>query len=147
MLLHKLLKAIREGFDKYCRKIYQFERRRYYWSVDNSLKALQFLGNCDDCDHLLSADFSALYTKLPHNVVLTSLELIVKTVLQEERSIKTNGFRTFVSKIDYDGYRSFDTRETMMLISDVLKETYVSFAGAIFKQVIGIPMGGNEALR
>lgn len=121
----------------YCRTIYKREGRRYYWSIDNSFKALQFLGNQENCTDILAADFSTLYTMLPHNVVLNALERMVKLTLKDDKKVSTNGYKTYVTDRDPHGYLSLSAEEIMGLVKDVLDETYVNFAGIVFKQIKG----------
>lgn len=104
LLLHRVLVTVREKIKQYCRTIYKREGRRYYWSIDNSFKALQFLSNQENCTDILAADFSTLHTMLPHNVVLNALEKMVKLTLKDDRKICTNGYKTYVTDREPHGY-------------------------------------------
>jgi ubiquitin C-terminal hydrolase len=45
----------------------------------------------------------------------------------------------------YAGYRSYTVDQLLHALKFILKNTFVQFAGNIFKQIQGIPMGGNAS--
>jgi hypothetical protein len=64
--LHYILQFLRDFLKNYCAKIQRLTGRRYFWSIDNSEKALNRIRCTKNVKNLVSADFATLLTKLPH---------------------------------------------------------------------------------
>jgi hypothetical protein len=51
----------------------------------------------------------------------------------------------FTNSTQYSGYIYMDRLDVKQILVHVMDETYVSFAGTIFRQITGVPMGGNAS--
>lgn len=143
--LHRLLTVVKDFMTKYCRKIYQREGRRMFWSIDNSYKAAQLIKNYN-ISNLTTADFSTLFTKLPHEAVREAVYRLLDIVYKNNKYIATGEYRSFTcNEQKYILYKYYDVNRAKSLIDIILDESYVVFAGHVFKQVKGIPMGGNAS--
>ena len=51
----------------------------------------------------------------------------------------------FTGSTQYNGYVYMDRFDVKQILVHVMDETYVAFAGNIFRQIMGVPMGGNAS--
>ena len=51
----------------------------------------------------------------------------------------------FTNSTQYNGFTYMDRLDIKLIFAHVMDETYVSFAGTIFRQIMGVPMGGNAS--
>ena len=60
--------------------------------------------------------------------------------------VNSNSKRAFWSNgSNYAGYREYTIDELLEALELILFNTYIQFNGSIFKQILGIPMGGNAS--
>ena len=82
---------------------------------------------------------------LPHTLIKDCLFLLLKICFQNGQKpyIKVTDFKTsYVANLAVRCYTQQDIEE---LITIILNQTYVKFASLVFKQVLGVPMGGNAS--
>ena len=61
---------------------------------------------------------------------------------------KVNGQTDMVNPTygsNYAGYREYAIDELLVALEIILFHNYIQFNGCIFKQILGIPMGGNAS--
>ena len=92
-----------------------------------------------------------MYSNLSLNVVLDNLKTVIKKsfLLSIKRFLKidtynkkaiwTNYFKTTVN------LRCYSLDMIFELLEFVLYNTYIRFGGDLYKQIVGIPMGGMPA--
>ena len=145
------LKLIKTYFRNFCNKIYKHSGINYYWSIDNSCEFLDRLKTIKIADSFETFDFSTLYTNLPLDVVFDDISWLC-------RKLFASGHHTAIlvnadTRKAYwaqgpavpENFKSFNCDKLLDALHYVLFNTYVSFAGNIFLQTIGIPMGGNAS--
>ena len=93
-------------------------------------------------------DFSTLYTNLPLDVIYDSLRSLIIKMFVNSKSVaimvNSNSKRAFWSNgSNYAGYREYTIDKLLEALELILFNTYIQFNGSIFKQILGIPMGGN----
>ena len=145
------LKYIKNTHKRYCNTIYKRLGINYFWSVDNSLEVVQKINTVDKMKSVHSYDFSTLYTNLPLNLVYSELCYIIE--LHFDRFAKNgNYFLNINSYFDSatqsstpKGKVSFSLDKLKKSIKFLLFNTYIKFGPYIFKQILGIPMGGNAS--
>ena len=147
------LKHIKNHFKNFCAKIKHRQGFSCFWSIDNSNEFILKLSTIDRADSIKTYDFSTLYTNLPLDYIYQMLEKLISKMFASSRSDKMwiNGERgkAFWAQgmTDYkkSGYKCYDQDDLLKSLHYILFETYVKFAGNIFKQTKGIPMGGNAS--
>ena len=144
------LKCIKCQFKNYCRVIYKHRGLNYFWSIDNSAEFLEKLSNVKYADSIETFDFSTLYTSLPLDNIFESLErLIIKMYRNSGSNIilvnSKKGKAFWPSNKIYKGYKQYSIGKLLDALKFILYNTYVQFAGYIFRQIRGIPMGGNAS--
>ena len=144
------LKCIKIQFKNYCKVIYKRRGLNYFWSIDNSVEFLEKLSGVKRADSIETFDFSTLYTNLPLDNIYDSLErLIIKMFHNSGSSIllvnPQRGKAFWPMDIKYKGYKEYTIDKLLDALKFILQNTYVQFAGNFFKQIQGIPMGGNAS--
>ena len=98
-----------------------------------------------------SFDFATVYTNLSLNVVFDNLKTVIKKsfLLSSKRFLKidiynkkaiwTNCFNTTVN------LRCYSLNMIFELLEFVLYNSYIRFGGDLYKQIVGIPMGGDTS--
>ena len=83
-------------------------------------------------------DFTTMYTRLPHNAIKTK----VSEALQEAFSFK-NILR--LESSDPTRFPSLALAECQKLLEFCIDSSFIALRGYIWRQIIGIPMGGNAS--
>nr|NIQ20721.1 hypothetical protein [Gammaproteobacteria bacterium] len=143
------LKCIKQQFKNYCRVIKKHSGISHFWSVDNSHEVVNKIRNLK-ANSIETYDFSTLYTNLPLDIIYKDLEsLIIKmyknsgshTLLVNPYSKKCFWYQGNF----YSGYKKYTIDKLLNALHFILNETYVQFGGFVFRQKLGIPMGGNAS--
>ena len=147
----KCLKYLKCTHKRYCDTIKLRTGFNYYWSVDNSLEVVDKINNLSKVTSVHSFDFSTLYTNLPLDQVCSELYFIID--LHFDRFVNRGNYYLNVHSY-FDTVTLSSTPTSAIHFSrDKLKDaikfllynTYVRFGPYIFKQILGIPMGGNAS--
>ena len=143
----KLIKKIHKG---YCKSIYSRNGYNYFWSVDNSKEVLDKLNNVNNPSSIHTYDFSTLYTNLPLDLVRNELfEMIDRYFDINERKsnkyIVLNHFWETAQFASVNKKRSYDRDKLKTALDYLLFNSFVRFGPHVFKQIKGIPMGGNAS--
>ena len=145
------LKCIKTQFKNYCGIIKKRTGLNFFWSIDNSVEFLHKLSHLKLADSFRTFDFSTLYTGLPLDNVYESLEKLIIKMFKHSGSnillVNADREKAFWSRnvSKYSGYKEYTVDKLLDALKFILYNTYVQFAGYIFKQVKGIPMGGNAS--
>ena len=147
--LSLILKEIINKLKTYCSGIKKISNFNPYWSVNNSLQVIDSLTMVSH-KRVESFDFATMFTNLSLNVVLDNLKMVIKKSFllsskrflkiytYNEKAIWTNCFKTTVNLRCYSLGIIFD------LLEFVLYNTYITFNGNLYKQIMGTPMGGGD---
>ena len=143
----KLIKKIHKG---YCKSIYNRNGYNYFWSVDNSVDVLEKLNRVNNPSSIHTYDFSTLYTNLPLDLVKKELfEMIDRYFdINERKSNKYIILNHFLGTAQFSSFNkkdSFDRDKLKTALEYLLFNSYVKFGPYVFKQIKGIPMGGNAS--
>ena len=144
------LKCIKKHFKNYCKVIQKRTGISYYWSIDNSHEFIKNIADIKTAHSIKTYDFSTLYTNLPLDVIYDSLRSLIIKMFVNSKSVaimvNSNSKRAFWSNgSNYAGYREYTIDKLLEALELILFNTYIQFNGSIFKQILGIPMGGNAS--
>jgi hypothetical protein len=103
-----------------------------YLIIDNSLSLINSIKH-KNIKSVKTYDFTSLYTKIPLNLLLEKILLLIDEYWPEEELFNT-------------GYLSFSISEVKVLLDEGLKHNYIKINNTVYKQVIGIPMGSNYSV-
>ena len=148
MHLHYILRYLRNFLRNYCAKIQRLTGRRHFWSIDNSEMALNRIRCTKNVSNLVSADFATLFTKLPHATIKYHLMQLIDLAFNNSKKqfMAISSKKVFFTgTTQYNGYVYMDRFDVKQMLVHVMDETYVAFAGNIFRQIMGVPMGGNAS--
>ncbi len=134
-MLHIILCHFRRHFRNYCSSIQRNNGNVCYWSIDNSVdvkdKLIIALGNSQNLHNLVSADFSTLFTTLPHHVIKECLFAITDKCFNNSGKpyiCVENNFVKYVADVSSEAGECFRPERVKQLISDVIDETFVQFS-------------------
>ena len=146
------LKLIKKAHKGYCKTIYNRTGYNYFWSVDNSKEVIDKLNKIKNPLSVHTYDFSTLYTNLPLEIVKDELFEIIDRYfdINERKSNKYIVLDHFNSSSWFSSScnskkASYDREKLKMSLEYLLFNSYVRFGPYVFKQVKGIPMGGNAS--
>lgn len=144
---HKALKCLQTVFRNYCGKISdRGSRPNTFWSINNSTEAVRCLQKVPQITNLATFDFSTLFTALTHSDIKYNLNWLISKMFDgpgEGMFMAIGRDKAYFTK-----QRSgiiLDKLDTMLLMSDVIDNAFVTFAGVILRQSKGVPMGGNAS--
>ena len=143
----KLMKKIHKG---YCKTIYNRNGYNYFWSVDNSTDVLDKLSRVNNPSSVHTYDFSTLYTNLPLELVKKELFDMIDRYfdINERKSNKYILLNHFSGTAQFGSFNkkgSYDRDKLKTSLEYLLFNSYVRFGPYVFKQIKGIPMGGNAS--
>ena len=153
ILLTKLLTHIKQGLQKYCETTYSRSGINLMWILKNSKELLEHLKSptFNRVTSIKSFDFSTLYTTIPHQKLKDRLTSIIRNAF-----IFKNGNRrykylvlgheeTYFVKEHSDSKSKYSEDDIVKMLEFLVDNIFVVFAGKVFQQTVGIPMGTNCA--
>ena len=153
ILLTKLLTHIKQGLQKYCETAYSRSGINQMWILKNSKELLEHLKSpaFNHVTSIKSFDFSTLYTTIPHQKLKERLTSIIRNAF-----IFKNGNRrykylvlgheeTYFVKEHSDSKSKYSEDDIIKMLEFLVDNIFVVFAGKVFQQTVGIPMGTNCA--
>ena len=149
ILLTKLLTHIKQGLQKYCETAYSRSGINQMWILKNSKELLEHLKSptFNRVTSIKSFDFSTLYTTIPHQRLKDRLTSIIRNAF-----IFKNGNRrykylvlgheeTYFVKEHSDSKSKYSEDDIIKMLEFLVDNIFVVFAGKVFQQTVGIPMG------
>ena len=92
-------------------------------------------------------DFSTLCTTLPHNLIKTLINLVEWSFKREDSPyIACNDRQAFFTSGDTKRYKFWSCQNVFEALIYLLDNIYIRFATALYRQIVGIPMGTYSAL-
>ena len=120
--------------------------------IDNNEPILDFLSydNTEKCLKSVSTyDFSNLYTSIPHTQLKDNLRIFVERVFdfKDKSYIIPNLYtkKAYFSDNVSKSKVQFSKDKLLECLNYLIDNSYVTYQGQIYRQVIGIPMGTNAA--
>ena len=151
-VLLNCLRHLQTHFKAYCKKAEYCSNRKLYIAINNSTEVVDFIEKYKITPQTGSSyDFSTLYTELNHDVVQKYLYKIVDLLLKDNRQYLITPYDKYGNTTYSDQYVEHKNKICLSkvdikdLINVILSNTYVTFKNATYKQVKGIPMGGNAS--
>ncbi len=150
VLLQKILKLFRSHFLNYANKAKSYNSLNINWSINDSTQALNVVNKAirkSGSNTLITADFSTMYTMLDHETIFKSIAYLMNMLFKNagKQFVCVGYDQAFYSdNANFSGH-VFDTNDILEIVNFVLDNTYFRFADHIFKQVCGVPMGGNAS--
>ena len=153
ILLTKLLTHIKQGLQKHCETAYSRSGINQMWILKNSKELFEHLKSptFNQVTSIKSFDFFTLYTTIPHQKLKDRLTSIIRNAF-----IFRNGNRrykylvlgheeTYFVKEHSDSKNKYSEDDFIKILEFLVDNIFVVFAGKVFLQTVGIPMGTNCA--
>ena len=135
---------------RYFRKASFFSGLNHFWPIDNKqdvVDCLQRINSKNRAASIATFDFSTLYTKIPHDKLIEVLSEITDNIFNDtDRKFISVGGRNayWVKGIGGSKYR-YTCAKVKECISFLINNAFFRVGNAIFRQIIGIPMGSDPA--
>ena len=127
--------------------------------IDNRDKVIQCINKSNISGHkgkkyLSTWDFTTLYTKIPHSILLDKITWFVNKVFdcmakfsnpKAYINLTSNLKSAYYSKVRSNSNLSYNAMELIAAIKNIIGQAYIVYQGVVFRQYIGIPMGTNSA--
>ncbi len=144
--LTQLLTGIKEHWDRYTKAAEDRSGIHYGWSIKNSEAFVNKLrrGGIRQNGKIHIADFSTLYTALEHDVVKLHMHELIDKMFQNNgaKYLALGGSKTYYhSDENRNLKRSYTSTKLKNMVDYVVDNSYVVFAGVLFHQIKGLPMG------
>ena len=90
-------------------------------------------------------DFSTLYTNIDQGSILQHVEALLDLIFNSSnrKYLCVRFDKSFFSSKCYKSFLCFDLLQFKDAVRFIVNEVFVSFGGHVFRQIKGIPMGGN----
>lgn len=123
--------------------------------IDNRDKVITFLETANKFTNakrkcISTWDFSTLYTKIPHNQLLSNIQNFINEVFSCVKVKKyiccsAKSKNAYFTKTRSSSKRCFDKEQLMDAIQCIVNNSYITFHDIVYRQMIGVPMGTNCA--
>lgn len=153
-LLLKILTHMKKHFANYCKTAETRSNTKNYFSINNSMDVINKFSNKNAKIKSMAAyDFSTLYTKMTHNSILNTMFELIDMLFQNAGTDKIITSKsldfgsTYYTKnaISNNSNIVMHKNEIKDLLQTVLYESYIRIADQIYRQIAGVPMGGNSS--
>ena len=153
ILLTKLLTHIKQGLQKYWETAYSRSGINQMWILKNSKELLNHLKspNFNLITNIKSFNFSTLYTTIPHQKLKSRLATIIRNSFIHKNGKWGYTYLVLGREGPYFVGQHFDSKSKITeevifrMLEFLVDNIFVVFAGNVFQQIIGIPMGTNCA--
>ena len=153
ILLTKLLTHIKQGLQKYCETAYSRSGINQMWILKNSKELLDHLKspNFNLITNIKSFDFSTLYTTIPLQKLKGRLATIIRNSFIHKNGNRIYKYLVLGREGPYfvrehsDSKSKYTEEDIIRMLEFLVDNIFVVFAGKVFQQIVGIPMGTNCA--
>ena len=151
ILLTKLLTHIKRGLQKYCKTAYSRSGVNQMWILKNSKELLEHLKspNFNNITNIKSFEFSTLYTTIPHDKLKSRLASIIRNSFVFKNGNRRYKYLVLGHEDSYfvkehsDPKHKYSEDDIIKMLEFLVDNIFVVFAGKVFQQIVGIPMGTN----
>ena len=120
-----------------------------FWVVENSFPVVEKLNKINKRNNAKSIstfDFSTLYTKLPHKLLIEVLDNIIDFVFKSSTRNRIGFSKSSVYWTSKGIHNRYFTKETLKeALRHLITKCYFTVGNLVFQQIIGIPMGIDPA--
>ena len=123
------------------------------WILKNSKEFLEHLKspNVNNIKSIKSSDFSPLYTTIPHDKLKSRLASIIRNSFMFKNGNRRYKYlvlgheESYFVKEHSDSKHKYSEDDIIKMLEFLVDNLFVVFAGKVFQQIVGIPMGTNCA--
>ena len=134
---------------RYYKKAGYFTGLKQFWPIDSHdevVNTLNRLSNKNKSVSISTFDFSTLYTKIPHDLLCQALKPTIDSIFNDtNRKFLAVSERNAYFVKNFSSKFKFDNNHVNACSEFLIDNAYFRVGNAIFKQMIGIPMGSDPA--
>ena len=150
VILHRMLVFFKSHFLKYCQAVKKRSGITVAWTMDGSKDVHNMFTtlNGRKIQKVYTADFSTMFTMFEHDIIMENILALINLCFNnagKDGVYVTERKIWYSNRINNCRASYFDKYQCYKLVKDIVDNTYVTFAGMIFKQIKGVPMGGNAS--
>lgn len=144
--MNKILKVIKAHFKKYCKVIEINTGIKHYFSINSTKEFLEQIKGIN-FQNINTYDFSTLYTNLDLVDIKEALVKLINLIFGKRYTyICYNNYNAYLTKIKPSSkYKYMDKIELIESLNILINQNYLKVGTSIFRQVKGVPMGGNSS--
>lgn len=144
-ILLKILKLFKEHFSNYCKSIHRNSGNKVYWTIQNSSEVDIKKANKDNSINIYTADFSNLFTSLPHDIVLRQMYKLADICFKNAQADKIEiGYKKcYYTNSPRNEY--IEKSQVYFLIRYILENSFIKFKTDLLRQIKGIPQGNSAS--
>ena len=151
ILLTKLLTHIKQCLQKYCKTAYSRSGINQMWILKISKELLDHLKspNFNLITNIKSFDISTLYTTIPHQKLKSRIASIIRNSFIHKNGNRRYKYLVLGREGPYfvwehsDSKSKYTEEDIIRMLEFLVDNIFVVFAGKVFQQIIGIPLGTN----
>ena len=143
---------IKQGLQKYCETTYSRSGVNQMWIIKNSKELLDHLQSPNfDLITNIKSWFSTLFTTIPHQKLKSRLATIIRNSFFHKNGNWRYKYLVLGSEGPYfvkehsDSKKKYTEEDIIKMLEFLVDNIFVVFAGKVFQQITGIPMGINCA--
>ena len=149
-LLAKLLSTMNDGLVRCCNTKTSHNGVNNMWILKNSTSLLSLPDQLDvhTATSVQTLDFSTLYTSIPNDLLKSRISnLVHNTLRKKDGSVRYTHIKVkrakgyFIHDINGGRYNMYTADNICKTTEFLIDNIFVQFAGRLFGQVTGIPMG------
>ena len=147
-LIAKVLKMIKNHFERYCQKIEEFTGIKHFIDIDTSDKIKKIFDSLEGkAKSITINDFSTLYTLFNHEHLLDNISWIFSKLSKNSGCAYITIYHNYAKWTTKatDKNISYTITEIIEMITLLIKNTYIKAMGQIFQQTKGMIMGGSSS--
>ena len=144
-----IFKVIFKMKKAYFKKLGYLSGLKRFWPIDSHdevVSVLDIISSKDKATSISTFDFSTLYTKIPHDKLVDVLHLTAKSVFNDtnRKNMAVSAGRAYFVK-RFSSKFKYSVDDVHECCDFLINNAYFRVGNALFRQVIGIPMGSDPA--
>ena len=140
------------GPEKYCSIKTSHTGVNNMWILKNSTNLLSSLGRLGvrKATSIQTFDFSTVYTSIPHDLLKSRMNNIINNAFKHKNGatwytyVKVGRNKSYFTNDPLNGDSKYIANDIYKMIEFLVDNIYVRFDGQLFRQMVGIPMGGTN---
>ena len=144
--LATILLHMKEHWERYTTTVSERKGYNSCWPIDNSGQVIRMLrrNKLPENTKLSIADFSTLYTSFEHDIIIDNATELIRLLFKHSgKKYVSVGRQAYYHSDEKRKCHKYTCDGVVDLLIYLVKNSYVAYAGKIFHQTSGIPMGAN----
>ncbi|KAF8374323.1 hypothetical protein PRIPAC_80752 [Pristionchus pacificus] len=147
--LQRILRFLHGHFRRYCNNITSHDKINRFFSIQNTFRVVQQLSTIQNKNSkIFCADFSSLFTNLPHDVVKEKIyylfDLMFKNAGSDYIVVQGTNVKYDRNNSNTSG-RSYHKNDLKGIVDFILRNSFAYYGGKLYQQRRGIPQGNNAS--